>query len=256
MLKKKPSEKIVETKIHKQAAKTLHTKDLEAKALELVKQFESRDKFQKLFVAISEAEEEIKRRIDAGWYYAPYLPLATLPQVDLFNDLTKGDFSYTVAIDPDNPEPWFSSIPAWRPTKPTDVLEEPWFAPAGLNRGTSSGKIYWELNEAEPLHVPVLPAADFDSKQTWVNQRIKEILAMNMFELNDEITREHISATIDQSIKPLVYDYTVICNETNNTPYTVDQGILNVDICLQINNDSPWTYAHGEASYRGIECTQ
>lgn len=205
MLKKKPSEKIVETTIHKQSAKTLHIEGLESKALELVKQFESRDPFPKLSAFIAESKDRIIKKgmesIETEWIDSP------------------------ITMDPNNPEPWFSSIPAWRPS-------------VGFERG--------------------IALTNVNARQTylWVNQRIKEILEMNMFELNDEITREKIAGMIEQSIKPIVYDYTVICNETNNTSYTVDQGILNVDICLKINNDGPWTYAHVETSYRGIECKQ
>lgn len=276
MLKKKPSEKIVETKIRKQLVKTLHTEDLEAKALALVKQFESRDKFPKLSAAIVEVEAAIKRKteLDAGYYYNPYVPLVTLPEV-FWNGIDKriadlkdaGLATGTVAIDPYNPynpllrnevfrmewnDAEIKDVPPWFPG-PDDLkakdfddfyygdwntVSEPWFSSIGFKRGKA--------------------LEDINAKRTylWVEKQLKEVLEMNIGDLNDEITRERICDIIKQRIKPVIYDYIVICNETNNSSSTIDNGELYVDVCSKINKDSPWTYTHGKASYRGIECSQ
>lgn len=278
MLKKKPSEKIVETKIRKQSVKTLHTEDLEAKALALVLQFEARDKFQKLHAAIArnlfvDAEIAIKSKmeLDAGYYYNPYVPLVTLPEV-FWNGIDKriadlkdaGLATGTVAIDPYNPllrnevfgmewnDAEIKDVPPWFPG-PDDLkakdfddfyygdwntVSELWFSSIGFKRGKA--------------------LEDINAKRTylWVEKQLKEVLEMNIGDLNDEITRERITSAIAEFIRPNVYDYTVTCNETNNTPYTVDQNELHVDVHVKVNKDSESVSCHGKASYRGIECSQ
>jgi phage tail sheath protein FI len=68
--------------------------------------------------------------------------------------------------------------------------------------------------------------------------RLETIGKQYLFEPNDQITRTEISNTItslliDLVAKRGVYDYLVVCDTTNNTPTTIDQNQLWVDIAIE-----------------------
>ena len=59
-----------------------------------------------------------------------------------------------------------------------------------------------------------------------------------MFEPNDQITRDEIknavnSLMIDLVAKRGIYDYLVVCDDTNNTPARIDANELWVDIAIE-----------------------
>ena len=59
-----------------------------------------------------------------------------------------------------------------------------------------------------------------------------------MFEPNDQITRTEIgnsitSLLLDIVAKRGIYDYLVVCDNSNNTPTTIDQNQLWVDIAIE-----------------------
>lgn len=59
-----------------------------------------------------------------------------------------------------------------------------------------------------------------------------------LFEQNDEFTREGIRDVVDRFCSGLVstrglYDYVVVCDETNNTPGRIDRNELWVDVAIQ-----------------------
>jgi hypothetical protein len=59
-----------------------------------------------------------------------------------------------------------------------------------------------------------------------------------LFEPNDKITRDQISNVISGAINDLVakrgvYDYLVVCDETNNTPTRIARNELYVDIAIE-----------------------
>ena len=59
-----------------------------------------------------------------------------------------------------------------------------------------------------------------------------------LFEPNDKITRDQIANVISGAINDLVakrgvYDYLVICDETNNTPTRIARNELYVDIAIE-----------------------
>ena len=59
-----------------------------------------------------------------------------------------------------------------------------------------------------------------------------------IFEPNDAITRAQVATTFNNIFNSLVaargiYDYLVVCDTTNNTPSTIDQNELYVDIAIQ-----------------------
>ena len=59
-----------------------------------------------------------------------------------------------------------------------------------------------------------------------------------LFEPNDQITRDEIknavnSLMIDLVAKRGIYDYLVVCDDTNNTPARIDANELYVDIAIE-----------------------
>ena len=72
----------------------------------------------------------------------------------------------------------------------------------------------------------------------YMRARLATIGKQYLFEPNDQQTRDQISNTItslliDLVAKRGVYDYVVVCDDTNNTPTTIDQNQLWVDIAIE-----------------------
>lgn len=72
----------------------------------------------------------------------------------------------------------------------------------------------------------------------FIRARLVTIGKQYLFEPNDQITRTEIknsitSLMVDLVAKRGVYDYLVVCDNTNNTPTTIDQNQLWVDIAIE-----------------------
>ena len=72
----------------------------------------------------------------------------------------------------------------------------------------------------------------------YMRSRLSTIGKQYLFEPNDQQTRSQITNTItslliDLVAKRGVYDYLVVCDDTNNTPTTIDQNQLWVDIAIE-----------------------
>lgn len=71
-----------------------------------------------------------------------------------------------------------------------------------------------------------------------IKRDIRKAAMAYLFELNDKITRDSIKAMIDSYLNDIMmrrglYDYVVLCDESNNTPTRVDRNELWVDIALK-----------------------
>ena len=72
----------------------------------------------------------------------------------------------------------------------------------------------------------------------FIRARLNQIGKQYLFEPNDQITRTEISNSIvslmiDLVAKRGIYDYLVVCDSSNNTPTTIDQNQLWVDIAIE-----------------------
>ena len=72
----------------------------------------------------------------------------------------------------------------------------------------------------------------------YLRGRLEIIGNQYLFEPNDTITRSSIAAQITSLMVELVgkralYDYLVVCDQTNNTPSTIDRNELYVDIAIE-----------------------
>ena len=59
-----------------------------------------------------------------------------------------------------------------------------------------------------------------------------------VFEPNDKITRDELKEQVEQIMNDLVakrgiYDYLVVCDETNNTATRIDRNELYVDVAIE-----------------------
>ena len=71
-----------------------------------------------------------------------------------------------------------------------------------------------------------------------IKRDIRKAAMAYLFELNDKITRDSIKAMIDGYLNDIMmrrglYDYVVLCDESNNTPTRIDRNELWVDIALK-----------------------
>ena len=72
----------------------------------------------------------------------------------------------------------------------------------------------------------------------YIRNRLESIGKSFIFEPNDEITRNEVKQAIeglmnDLTAKRGIYDYLVVCDETNNTPARIDRNELYVDIAIE-----------------------
>ena len=72
----------------------------------------------------------------------------------------------------------------------------------------------------------------------FIRRRLAEVSDQYLFEPNDEITRNSIKNAIDGFMIDLVtkralYDYLVVCDLSNNTPFRIDNNELWVDIAIE-----------------------
>jgi hypothetical protein len=72
----------------------------------------------------------------------------------------------------------------------------------------------------------------------FIRGRLTEIGNQFLFEPNDQVTRDEIKNTIEGLMNDLVakrgiYDYLVVCDESNNTPARIDRNELYVDIAIE-----------------------
>lgn len=72
----------------------------------------------------------------------------------------------------------------------------------------------------------------------YLRRQLQTIATSFVFEPNDKITRDELKQQIEQTLNDLVakrgvYDYLVVCDETNNTPDRIDRNELYVDVAIE-----------------------
>jgi hypothetical protein len=72
----------------------------------------------------------------------------------------------------------------------------------------------------------------------YLRSQLKQLAKPYIFEPNDKITRDEIKQQCESLMVELVglraiYDYLVVCDETNNTPARIDRNELYVDIAIE-----------------------
>ena len=150
----------------------------------------------------------------------------------------------------------------------TDNERDPWFSPAGLNRGVIKNvvKLAWNPSKAERDSIykaGVNPVVTFPGEGTIlygdktllnrpsafdrINVRrlfivleksIAKAARSSLFEFNDEFTRAAFVNIVEPYLREVqgrrgIFDYRVVCDTTNNTPEVIDQNQFVGDIYIK-----------------------
>lgn len=150
----------------------------------------------------------------------------------------------------------------------TDAERDPWFSPAGLNRGIIKNvvKLAWNPTKAERDSIykaGVNPVVTFPGEGTLlygdktllnrpqamdrINVRrlfivleksIAKAARSSLFEFNDEFTRAAFVNIVEPYLREVqgrrgIFDYRVICDTTNNTAEVIDQNQFVGDIYIK-----------------------
>jgi len=150
----------------------------------------------------------------------------------------------------------------------TNLVAYPWFSPAGQQRGILNNaiKLAYNPNKAQRdqlyprrinaiVNQPGIGILLFGDKTALgyssafdrinvrrlfltVEQALQKAAEAQLFELNDQITRANFVNIVEPYLRDIqakrgVYDFLVICDETNNTPDVIDNNEFRADIFLK-----------------------
>ena len=150
----------------------------------------------------------------------------------------------------------------------TDDNFDPWYSPAGFNRGQIKNvvKLAYNPNQAarDQLYKSgVNPIVTFPGQGTVlygdktllarpsafdrINVRrlfivlrksIEAAARFSLFEINDEFSRAQFRNQVEPFLRDVkgrrgIYDFRVVCDETNNTPESIDRSEFNGDIYIK-----------------------
>lgn len=170
----------------------------------------------------------------------------------------------------------------------SDMESDPWFSPAGFNRGHIKNvvKLAWNPNEAERDAIYkdyINPVVSFQGQGTIlygdktglglpsafdrINVRrlfnilkttITEAAQGTLFEFNDEFTRANFKNLVEPFLRDImgrrgIYNYSVICDETNNTPQVIDSNRFVADIYIKPSRSINFIQLNFVAVGSGVE---
>ena len=150
----------------------------------------------------------------------------------------------------------------------TDFERDPWFSPAGFNRGIIRNvtKLAWNPDKTdrdELYKKGINPVVSFPGEGTIlygdktllskpsafdrINVRrlfivlekaIARAAKFSLFEFNDAFTRAQFIALVEPFLRDVqgrrgIYDFRVVCDETNNTPEVIDRNEFVGDIYIK-----------------------
>ena len=150
----------------------------------------------------------------------------------------------------------------------TDFDRDPWFSPAGFNRGQIKNvvKLAWNPTKAQRddlYKANINPVVTFKGEGTVlygdktmhrkpsafdrINVRrlfivlektITKAAKYSLFEFNDEFTRAQFVALVEPFLRDVkgrrgIYDFKVVCDTTNNTPEVIDRNEFRGDIYIK-----------------------
>ena len=150
----------------------------------------------------------------------------------------------------------------------TNVVAYPWFSPAGQQRGVLKNAIKLAFNpnktQRDALYsarinsivnqtgagillfgdkTALSYASAFDRINVrrlflTVEQSLERAAEAQLFEFNDQITRSNFVNIVEPYLRDIqakrgIYDFLVICDETNNTPDVIDNNEFRADIFLK-----------------------
>ena len=173
----------------------------------------------------------------------------------------------------------------------TDQTNDPWFSPAGFNRGNLKNvvKLAFNPNKAnrdDLFKIGVNPVVTFPGQGTVlfgdktilskpsafdrINVRrlfnvLKKSIAQSskysLFELNDTFTRGEFVATVEPFLRDVqgrrgIVDFKVVCDETNNTPQVIDSNSFVGDIYIKPARSISFIQLNFVAVRTGVEFSE
>ncbi|HRR48417.1 MAG TPA: phage tail sheath subtilisin-like domain-containing protein [Bacteroidales bacterium] len=173
----------------------------------------------------------------------------------------------------------------------TDDVSDPWFAPAGLNRALLGNvrRLAWNPTQGERdilYKAGINPLVSFSGqgKVVWgqktlldkesafnrINVRrlfivLEKAIATAaryfLFEPNDDLTRLLLVNMIDPFLRDVrsrrgIYDYMIVCDETNNTPERIDRNELWCDIYIKPTRAAEFIVLNFIATKTGASFTE
>lgn len=150
----------------------------------------------------------------------------------------------------------------------TDTIRDPWWSPAGFNRGMIKNIIKLSYNPSKAdrdiiYKSDINPVVNFPGQGTLlygdktalgkpsafdrINVRrlfivlekaIATAAKFTLFEFNDEFTRASFKNMVEPFLRDVmgrrgIYDFRVVCDETNNTPEVIDRNEFVGDIYIK-----------------------
>jgi hypothetical protein len=173
----------------------------------------------------------------------------------------------------------------------TDQTNDPWFSPAGYNRGVIKNviKLAWNPSKAQRDELykvgvnPIITESGtgtvlFGDKTTLarpsafdrINVRrlfiilekaIATAAKFSLFEINDEFTRSQFVGLVEPYLRDVqgrrgIYDFKVVCDETNNTPQVIDSNSFVGDIYLKPAKSINYIQLNFVAVRSGVEFSE
>lgn len=173
----------------------------------------------------------------------------------------------------------------------TDDTNDPWFSPAGYNRGQllSIAKLKFNPNQSqrdELYKSRINPIVSFPGQGTLlfgdktgqakasafdrINVRrlfivlekaISTASKYQLFELNDEFTRAMFRNMTEPFLRDVkgrrgIYDFLVVCDETNNTPEVIDSNRFVADIYIKPAKSINFITLNFIATRTGVEFSE
>jgi hypothetical protein len=173
----------------------------------------------------------------------------------------------------------------------TDSVRDPWFSPAGFNRGNLKNvvQLAWNPNKTQrdTLYAQgVNPVATFPGNGTVlygdktlqtkpsafdrINVRrlfivleksIANAAKYSLFEFNDETTRAQFVGLVTPFLRDIqgrrgIYDFRVVCDTTNNTPQVIDANQFVGDIYIKPARSINFIQLNFVAVRTGVDFTE
>lgn len=173
----------------------------------------------------------------------------------------------------------------------TDNVRDPWFSPAGFNRGNLKNvvKLAWNPNKTQRdsiYAIGINPVGTFPGNGTVlygdktlqtkpsafdrINVRrlfivlektIANAAKYSLFEFNDEFTRAQFVALVTPFLRDIqgrrgIYDFRVVCDNTNNTPQVIDANQFVGDIYVKPARSINFIQLNFVAVRTGVDFTE
>ena len=173
----------------------------------------------------------------------------------------------------------------------TDLTNDPWFSPAGLNRGQIRNAIKLAFNPSKTFRDTIYPkginpvisvpgegtvlfgdrtALSKPSAFDRINVRrlfivLEKAIAAaskySLFEFNDTFTRQQFRSLVEPFLRDVkarrgIFDFKVVCDETNNTPEMIDRNEFAADIYIKPTRSINYIKLNFIATRSGVDFSE